>query len=107
MDCRFPGANNKTQYWQNLIAGVNSISQIPAERWDWHQCYGDVQQPNKTNSKWGGFIADIDKFDASFFRISPVEAQLMDPQQRLMLELSWGWYCQVRYLAAIPGFLLV
>lgn len=88
--CRFPGANNYQQYWKNLIAGKDSVSEIPKERWDWREYYGDPQKPNKTNSKWGGFIEDIDKFDAGFFGISPKEAELMDPQQRLMLELSWA-----------------
>jgi acyl transferase domain-containing protein/NAD(P)-dependent dehydrogenase (short-subunit alcohol dehydrogenase family) len=90
MDCRFPGAANPTQYWENLIRNVSSVQQIPASRWDVRTCFGDPRGTNKTNSKWGGLIEDIDKFDAGFFHISPVEAQLMDPQQRLMLELCWG-----------------
>ena len=76
--CRFPGAKNYQEYWQNLISGKDTVSEIPEERWDWQKYYGDPQQDNKTNSKWGGFITDIDKFDASFFGISPKEAELME-----------------------------
>ena len=91
MACRFPGARDYEEFWRNLEEGVNSIIEIPKDRWDWRDYFGDPQiEPNKTNSKWGGFIEDIDKFDAAFFRISPKEAQCMDPQQRLILELSWS-----------------
>jgi len=90
IDCRFPGAGGPAQFWENLAGGVNSIREIPPDRWDGRTYFGDPHEPNKTNSKWGGFIDDVDKFDAEFFRISPAEAQLMDPQQRLMLELCWG-----------------
>ncbi len=82
MACGFPEASHYEQFWQNVISGKNSITEIPIERWDWRN--------HSTNSKWGGFIDDIDKFDAGFFGISPKEAESMDPQQRLMLELSWA-----------------
>ncbi|MEJ2420081.1 MAG: polyketide synthase, partial [Exilibacterium sp.] len=88
--CRFPGASNYQQYWENLTQGVDSVSQIPPDRWDWRTYWGDSRtEKNKSNSRWGGFIQDADKFDAAFFGISPREAENMDPQQRLMLELSW------------------
>lgn len=90
IDCRFPGASEPAQFWENLAAGVNSIREIPEERWDWRRYFGDPHEPNKTTSKWGGFIEDVDRFDGDFFHISPTEAELMDPQQRLMLELCWG-----------------
>ena len=44
---------------------------------------------NKTNVKWGGFIDDIAEFDAGFFNISPREAELIDPQQRIFLQTVW------------------
>ena len=89
--CKFPGANNYQQFWQNLEQGINSISEIPSERWEVEKYYSPTpQERNKSISKWGGFIEGIDQFDAQFFGISPREAQLMDPQQRLMLELSWS-----------------
>ena len=89
--CRFPGANDYNQFWQNLEQGVNSITEIPPQRWSVEQYYSpNPQHPNKSISKWGGLISGVDQFDAQFFGISPREAQRMDPQQRIMLELSWS-----------------
>jgi acyl transferase domain-containing protein len=102
IDCRFPGAGDAAQFWDNLAGGVNSIREVPAGRFDWRRYFGDPREPNKTNSKWGGFIDDVDKFDSDFFHVSPTEAQLMDPQQRLMLELCWGCLEDAGYL---PGSL--
>ena len=66
------------------------VSVIPEERWDWKDFYGDpFKEVNKSNSKWGGFMKEVDKFDAPFFGISPREAQMMDPQQRIFLETVW------------------
>jgi len=100
MDCRFPGARNAAQFWENLLQNVNSVREIPPDRWDWSAFYGNPHEVNKTNSKWAGLIADLDKFDAGFFHVSPAEARLMDPQQRLMLELSWGCLEDAGYLPA-------
>ncbi|PEP92268.1 hypothetical protein CN582_25460 [Bacillus wiedmannii] len=87
---RFPGAKNLHEFWDNLKEGRNSISIIPADRWNWEDVYGDPQkEENKTNSKWGGFIEDIDKFDPLFFNISPKEANFIDPQHRLFIETVW------------------
>ena len=84
---RLPGANNLDEYWENLITKKDAITEIPKDRWDWKAYYGDpYKEKNKTKAKHGGFIEDIDKFDALFFNISPHEAQLMDPQQRITLE---------------------
>lgn len=90
VDCIMPKAKDLREYWSNLINNRNCITQIPSDRWDWREYYGDpLDDVNKTNIKWGGFIDDVDKFDAKFFGISPREAELMDPQQRLMLESVW------------------
>lgn len=90
MACRFPGAPTYQQFWQNLAAGVDSITEVPQERWDWRAHWGDPQsEQNKTNSKWGGFIEDIDTFDPRFFAIAPQEANYMDPQHRIVLEAMW------------------
>ena len=89
--CRFPGASNYNQFWENLVQGTNSITEIPTERWDWEKFYSpDPEAINKTITKWGGFVDDIDKLDAQFFSISPREAMRLDPQQRLLLELTWS-----------------
>lgn len=90
MSCRFPGANNYDEFWENLKNGVNSIKEIPPERWDINKFYSpDINEPNKSISKWCGLVDDFDKFDNRFFKISPREAQAMDPQQRLLLEETW------------------
>ena len=89
--CRFPGAADYEQFWQVLEKRANCIGVVPADRWDAEQYYSrDPEAPNRMVSKWGGFIPDVDLFDAGFFGISPREARLMDPQQRLMLQLAWG-----------------
>lgn len=87
---RYPGANNLTQFWENLAAGIDSISQIPIERWDHSSLYDPVRgKPGKSNSKWGGFIEDADCFDPLFFNMSPREAEFIDPQERLFLQCAW------------------
>ncbi|WP_426448177.1 SDR family NAD(P)-dependent oxidoreductase [Paenibacillus sp. S-38] len=85
-----PGADNLEELWESLLTGKDAIGEIPADRWDWRSYYGDpVKETNKTQVKWGGFMKDIDKFDALFFGISPREAELMDPRQRIYLETVW------------------
>ncbi|KJS64700.1 MAG: hypothetical protein JL50_19400 [Peptococcaceae bacterium BICA1-7] len=86
----FPGARNHEEFWDNLLAGKDLITEIPESRWDWNKYYGDpYEDDNRCYSKWGGFIDHVDKFDAPFFNISPREAELMDPQHRLFLETAW------------------
>ncbi|WP_426479154.1 SDR family NAD(P)-dependent oxidoreductase [Chryseobacterium sp. CBSDS_008] len=84
---RFPGSENLEDFWLKLCNKENMISEIPQDRWDWKAIHGDpMVDSSKTTAKWGGFISDIDKFDALFFGISPAEAALMDPQQRIFIE---------------------
>ena len=85
-----PQSQDLTEFWQHLMAGDDLVTEVPLERWDWREYFGDAKQDAlKTNSKWGAFIADADKFDASFFKISAREANLMDPQHRVFLEVVW------------------
>jgi acyl transferase domain-containing protein len=87
---RFPQSADLAEFWRNLATGSDLVTEVPQDRWDWQAYFGDPHSgPNKTSSKWGGFLKEIDKFDAGFFRISPKEAAMMDPQQRIMLELAW------------------
>ena len=87
MSGRFPHADNVGAFWRNLAAGKNCIGEVPPERWDHSLIYeSGSRKPNKTNSKWGGFLADADKFDPLFFNISGREAEATDPQHRLFLE---------------------
>lgn len=85
----YPGAKNLDEFWMNLKAGKNSVSEVPKSRWDWHQFDGLQSPSDKNMSKWGGFIEDPDCFDPQFFRISPREAEMMDPQERLFLQTCW------------------
>ncbi len=85
-----PQSGDIKEFWENLINGVDTSDEIPKERWDWKEYYGNpTQKGNYTNVKHASFIKDIDKFDAKFFGISPREAELMDPRQRLLLEGTW------------------
>lgn len=90
MSGRFPGSRDLNEFWENIKRGADLISEIPSERWAWEK-YADneTNEENRSYSKWGGFIDNLDAFDASFFNISPREAKLMDPQQRLFLESAW------------------
>jgi acyl transferase domain-containing protein/7-keto-8-aminopelargonate synthetase-like enzyme/acyl carrier protein/SAM-dependent methyltransferase len=88
MSGQFPGANNLDEFWENIALGKNSISEIPKSRWDIKKHF-DSTKPAETGYQKGGFLTEIDKFDPLFFNISPKEAELMDPQQRLFLECSW------------------
>jgi polyketide synthase PksN len=86
----FPMARDVWEFWQNLKEGKDCITEIPPDRWDWRAYYGDpFREANKTNIKWGGFIDGVAEFDPLFFGISPGDAEIMDPQQRLFLENCW------------------
>ncbi|MEQ9335550.1 type I polyketide synthase [Thalassobaculum sp.] len=90
MACRFPGAPDLESYWRLLDEGRDAISEVPRERWDVDALYDpDPDAPGKMNSRWGGFVDGVDRFDAGFFGISPREAVGIDPQQRLLLESAW------------------
>ncbi|KAF0248285.1 MAG: 6-deoxyerythronolide-B synthase, partial [bacterium] len=88
MACRFPEANNMAELWQNLKNGIESIKFFSKEEL---LAVGIeetlLDNPNYIRAK--AFLSDIDKFDASFFGYSPKEAELIDPQQRIFLELAW------------------
>lgn len=87
---RYPDANDLDTFWNNIKSGKDSIKEIPIERWDYRPYFdSDKNKSNKIYGKWGSFIDDVDKFDPLFFNISPKEAELIDPQERLFLETSW------------------
>ncbi|MCY8787193.1 SDR family NAD(P)-dependent oxidoreductase [Bacillus inaquosorum] len=86
---RYPKAKNIQEFWENLKAGTDCITEIPNSRWEWKENNGLDSPSGKPLSKWGGFIEDADCFDPQFFRISPREAETMDPQERLFLETCW------------------
>ncbi|OEU94845.1 SDR family NAD(P)-dependent oxidoreductase [Streptomyces oceani] len=87
---RYPKARTPDELWENLAAGRDCVTEIPADRWDHSVHYdADVDAPGKTYSKWGGFVDGVDEFDSLFFHISPPEAKLMDPQERLFLQCAY------------------
>lgn len=91
MSGAFPNSEDMEAFWNNLIEGTDCIIEIPKERWDWREYYGDpVTEVNKCNVKWGGFLKDIRQFDPLFFGISPREAELMDPEQRFLMMHVWN-----------------
>ncbi len=89
MAARYPGANNLEEMWSMLVEGRDGIGELPIGRWS--EYAGDEVTAKKmaeTNTT-GGYIEDIASFDAEFFGLSPLEAVNIDPQQRIMLELTW------------------
>lgn len=91
LSCRFPGgASTPEAYWDLLRDGHDVVSRFPAERRDLVQASGVDLDALDADCDWfGGFLDEIDQFDPQFFGISPREAATMDPQQRLVLEVSW------------------
>ena len=91
LGCRFPGgADSPDAFWDLLVNGRQGIREVPPDRWDIDAYFDpNPDQPGKMNTRWGGFLENIDQFDADFFGISPREAVTMDPQQRLLLEVAW------------------
>ncbi|MEM6846443.1 MAG: amino acid adenylation domain-containing protein [Pseudomonadota bacterium] len=90
MSGRFPAAPTLEAYWQNLLDGRDCIGEVPPERWDWREVYGDPdREPGKTDVKWGGFVDGVERFDPLFFGLSPREAECTDPQQRLLMTHVW------------------
>jgi polyketide synthase PksM len=84
---RYPKSNNLNEFWINLSKGINCITEIPKDRWNWEEYYdAEKGKPGKIYTRWGGFLEEIDKFDPLFFKISPKEAKRMDPQERIFLE---------------------
>ncbi|MFT9818492.1 amino acid adenylation domain-containing protein [Lysinibacillus sp. NPDC056185] len=90
--CRFPGgANNPEQFWHILSNGIDTVTKIKKDRFDYKEYYSDnVDEIGKMYTKYGAFLnVPVDEFDNRHFEISPVEASSIDPQQRLLLEVSW------------------
>ncbi len=89
LGCRFPGAANAQQFWRNLRDGVDSTCEIPPDRWDESRYYNSTPAAGKIYTRRGGFLDSIGDFDAEFFGVAPQEACWIDPQHRLLMEVSW------------------
>ncbi|PKL76098.1 MAG: hypothetical protein CVV27_12005, partial [Candidatus Melainabacteria bacterium HGW-Melainabacteria-1] len=98
MACRFPGAPSTQDFWENLKHGHDFLSEIPPSRWD-AQRYYDPQPgvTGKCATTKGYFLADVRQFDAGFFKIQPEDAEVMDPQQRILLELCFEAFASAGY----------
>ena len=88
MACRFPGADDLTGFWRRLEAGEHAVTDGRRDEGTWTGVAGDPANDSGIE-RIGAFLDGIDRFDAAFFRIAPIEARAMDPQQRLLLETSW------------------
>ncbi|WP_394848508.1 SDR family NAD(P)-dependent oxidoreductase [Pendulispora brunnea] len=92
MSCRYPGGvSTPEELWELLRDGIDAVSGFPEERgWNVGALYdSDPDAKGKSYVREGGFLYDADRFDASFFGISPSEALTIDPQHRVLLEMTW------------------
>src|SRR5262245_61341236 len=85
---RFPGAESIDDYWRNLVSGRDSITRFAPDELSALGPRATREHPRYVAAR--GVIANADRFDAAFFGIGPGEALLMDPQQRVFLELCWN-----------------
>ncbi len=88
MACRLPGAPDIAAFWRQLEAGHDAVTNARRDNGSWTGIAGD---PEAGDGAWrqGGYVDEIDRFDARFFGMTPIGARMMDPQQRLLLETSW------------------
>src|SRR3954469_25689017 len=91
MGCRFPGgANDPASFWRLLRDGRDAVSEVPRDRWDIDRLFDpDPDAPGKVSTRWGAFLENIAQFDAALFGICQAEAEAIDPQQRVLLEVAW------------------
>ncbi|AFX98752.1 ptzF [Candidatus Endolissoclinum faulkneri L2] len=90
MAFRLPGATDEDSLWSLLAKRKTALQPVPADRWDREKFHDkSYSKINHTVMDRGGFLDNVDKFDAAFFGISSREARAMDPQQRMLLEETW------------------
>ena len=91
LGCRLPGGiSGPDEYWQFICEGGNAVTEVPAERWaPFDDGTPEVAAALAHTTRFGGYMDNLDAFDAEFFDISSREAAKMDPQQRMLLEVAW------------------
>lgn len=95
---KYPMANDLDIFWKNLKEGKDCITEIPISRWDYRDGYNPKKGIlGKYYSKWGGFIDGIDEFDPAFFKLTPKDAEYLDPQERLFLENAYHTFEDAGY----------
>ncbi len=89
--CRFPGGiTDPATFWRVIAAGTDCVTDIPPDRRELAGWYDPrPATPGRMTTRRGGFLPQVDHFDAAFFGIAPREAIRLDPQQRLLLETAW------------------
>ncbi|MFI6277216.1 type I polyketide synthase [Streptomyces sp. NPDC050988] len=89
--CRFAGGiDSPEKFWSLLREGRDAIGEVPDNRWEWYSTLDRESAAAVSGvTRYGAFLDDIKGFDADFFEVTPREAALMDPQQRIILELAW------------------
>ncbi|MFF4586777.1 SDR family NAD(P)-dependent oxidoreductase [Streptomyces sp. NPDC001388] len=102
--CRLPGnVHGPDAFWERLLAGTDVVGQVPESRWtNFAGTAPDVTALMESTTRWGAFLDDIEGFDARFFGVTPHEAEVMDPQQRLVLEVG----CEALDHAGVPAHAL-
>ena len=90
MACRFPRGDGLSSFWRQLESGESAVANgRPDSRVRLGSFGNGGGSKGRDSLLWGGYVKGIDQFDAAFFRITPPEARLMDPQHRLLLETTW------------------
>ncbi|WP_108819657.1 type I polyketide synthase [Pseudovibrio sp. Alg231-02] len=90
LSVRVPGASSKEALWHLLKSGQNSVSEIPTDRWShFRYLHPRISEPGKAYTFKAGVLDNLWEFDPTAFGISPREAEQMDPQQRILLQLTW------------------
>ncbi|MFF5777996.1 aminotransferase class I/II-fold pyridoxal phosphate-dependent enzyme [Streptomyces virginiae] len=90
LGCRFPGAPDISAYWKLLLSGERQFSAVPKERWN-HETFhepGNPSAPHAAYTDQVAFLDDVDRFDALHYGVPPARARAMDPQHRLLLDVT-------------------
>ncbi|MGW7363448.1 type I polyketide synthase [Streptomyces sp. NPDC054841] len=90
LGCRFPGAADIPAYWKLLLSGERQFSAVPPERWN-HATFYEPDNRRATHAAYTdqvAFLTDVDRFAALHYGLPPRRALAMDPQHRLMLDVT-------------------